>query len=276
VTILVAQLCSNGAVLGADQLTSFKEGTFHVGQALTHKIHILNEGWAALACAGDVGCAQLAVKQLSEFVQVGPKSKGLDEPGLSAAIKGLLAKTPCSIAESLKAIQLVPGNNHLIEMYRHLLGSGIYMQGIGPENHKRAAALQYRGAHEATYLDAEKMAFATVGSGSLLADPYMIILRDLLFPSRLPTLDEGMLAVYWTLDSVIKTNAGGGVGGKPELALLRPNNKGNFRAILADDSIMEPLRRSHEGLSADIREAFERVTGEATEEEIMPPTAEDA
>ncbi len=61
--------------------------------------------------------------------------------------------------------------------------------------------------------------FVALGSGQLIADPFLAFLGRLLWSSREPTLSEGRLAAVWTIDHVRRTHPGG-VGGDIQLACL--------------------------------------------------------
>jgi 20S proteasome alpha/beta subunit len=55
----------------------------------------------------------------------------------------------------------------------------------------------------------DDLPFVSLGSGQMIADPFLAIIRRLFWPDRLPTLDEGRFAVFWTLHHAILTNPGG-------------------------------------------------------------------
>jgi hypothetical protein len=55
----------------------------------------------------------------------------------------------------------------------------------------------------------ENLPFVAIGSGQPLADPFLSFLRRIFWPTRLPTLAEGVLATLWCLRQAIDTNAGG-------------------------------------------------------------------
>ena len=59
-----------------------------------------------------------------------------------------------------------------------------------------------------------------MGSGQMLADPFLAFVNRVLWQGNFPSLELGRLGVYWTLDHVIKC-AVGGVGGKIRIAMLR-------------------------------------------------------
>jgi hypothetical protein len=62
--------------------------------------------------------------------------------------------------------------------------------------------------------------FVSMGSGQLLADPFLAFVNRVLWNGAMPTIEFGRLGVYWTLDQTIKC-AAGGIGGKIRVATLR-------------------------------------------------------
>jgi hypothetical protein len=64
----------------------------------------------------------------------------------------------------------------------------------------------HQGAPEAA---TEQLPFVSIGSGQPIADPFLAFLRRIFWPTRLPSLTEGVLATLWSLRHAINTNAGG-------------------------------------------------------------------
>jgi len=62
--------------------------------------------------------------------------------------------------------------------------------------------------------------FVSVGSGQLTADPFLAFIRDLFWPNRQPTLQEGLFAAHWTVRHGIKT-APGGIADPIQIAVLQ-------------------------------------------------------
>jgi hypothetical protein len=59
-----------------------------------------------------------------------------------------------------------------------------------------------------------------MGSGQVLADPFLAFVSKVLWKNRMPTVDEARFGVYWVLDHTIKL-APGKVGPPIRLATLR-------------------------------------------------------
>jgi hypothetical protein len=53
------------------------------------------------------------------------------------------------------------------------------------------------------------MPFISMGSGKASADPFLGFLRKVFWPAGLPTLQEGALAAYWTIQHAIDMKVAG-------------------------------------------------------------------
>jgi hypothetical protein len=66
----------------------------------------------------------------------------------------------------------------------------------------------------------DKLFFVSMGSGQMLADPFLAFVSKVLWKSKMPTVEEAKLGVYWVLDHTLKL-APGKVGPPIRLATLR-------------------------------------------------------
>jgi hypothetical protein len=66
----------------------------------------------------------------------------------------------------------------------------------------------------------DKLFFVSMGSGQVLADPFLAFVRRTLWKDQMPTVDEGKFGVYWVLDHTVRL-APGRVGPPIRLATLR-------------------------------------------------------
>jgi hypothetical protein len=69
-------------------------------------------------------------------------------------------------------------------------------------------------------LKTEKLFFVSMGSGQVLADPFLAFVSKVMWKGKMPTVDDAKFAVYWVLDHTIKL-APGKVGPPIRLATLR-------------------------------------------------------
>jgi hypothetical protein len=70
----------------------------------------------------------------------------------------------------------------------------------------------------------EKLFFVSMGSGQVLADPFLAFVSKVIWKDKMPNVDEAKFGVYWVLDHTIKF-APGRVGPPIRLATLRKTGK---------------------------------------------------
>lgn len=101
------------------------------------------------------------------------------------------------------------------------------------------------------------MPFISMGSGKLTADPFLGFLRKVYWPNDLPTLQEGALAAYWTIQHAIDMKVPG-VGFSVDVFTIEPSGK-TFAARKLDDAEVtehvEFIKASEEALRG-VRDAI--------------------
>src|SRR3989442_535746 len=71
----------------------------------------------------------------------------------------------------------------------------------------------------------DDLPFIAIGSGQPIADPYLALLRRVLWPaSGCPTIQDGIFSAVWTLRHAIETNTGG-VADPIQVAILDKSDK---------------------------------------------------
>ncbi len=88
----------------------------------------------------------------------------------------------------------------------------------------------------------EKMWFCSMGSGQLITDPFLALMREVFWGSGLPTVQDATFATTWTLDHAVQVNPGG-INGPVRIAVLE-KKEGKFRARLLDDDALEEHRQN--------------------------------
>ncbi len=71
----------------------------------------------------------------------------------------------------------------------------------------------------------ENLPFVSIGSGQQIADPFLAFLRWIFWRNELPSLEDGILTVLWTLQHAIRTNPGGVSDPKQIITIKKENNK---------------------------------------------------
>jgi hypothetical protein len=68
-----------------------------------------------------------------------------------------------------------------------------------------------------------KIFFVSMGSGQMLADPFLAFVARVMWGGKMPTIADAKFGVFWALKHAV-TLAPGGVGGPIIIATLRQNN----------------------------------------------------
>jgi proteasome subunit B (beta)-like protein len=187
-TLLIAILCSDGAVVAADrQATHGSLGMMTVGQPVT-KIGILGTR-VLFASSGHLGMGQqfeafvgrlsaesyfgqndyaIAIRRVQDHFR--PIAEGAFKTAAAAAqIFGQAAQADC-ICGSVLATSFKDG----------------------------AKVIEITPQISVEYLTPE-LSFLSMGSGKATADPFLGFIKNVFWPDRLPTAREGALAAYWTI-----------------------------------------------------------------------------
>jgi hypothetical protein len=107
--------------------------------------------------------------------------------------------------------------------------------------------------------------FVALGSGQLIADPFLAFLRRVLWGHRglatdqLPSLGDGIAAALWTLDHAIKTNPGG-VAEPIQVAILRSEG-GAMKARELSELELDEHLQAISAMEGGIRPAWEVLRG---------------
>lgn len=218
-TCIVGVKCEDGAVLGAD--TSATYGT-QLGQLQTIRQDTATKllvacNQVALGVSGPITLSQHYSAEIETYV------------------RGQGNRVRWRNIEEAKAALSKMFWSHAGPMWDKaaLVGKSVGGAAVGEVNHATAVALPVAdSAHLlqfTTQCNAEEVTtdlpFMSIGSGQHIADPFLAFLRRVFWSSGLPSLLDGQLATVWTLDHVIRVNAGG-VGGNIQLVVLKRDASG--------------------------------------------------
>ena len=71
----------------------------------------------------------------------------------------------------------------------------------------------------------DNLPFVSIGSGQNIADPFLAFQRWIFWIDKLPSLEEGIFTVFWTLEHAIRTHPGGVSEPKQIVTIKKENNK---------------------------------------------------
>lgn len=185
-TVLVGILCQDGVVIGADSSATSASGGIPTIEQKTHKLHLIDSK-VIVAGTGAMGLGQ----RFQHIVETQWNS-GLFKNKTSDAVTILCRETLLNFGNTgiqqpkiqYGALCAFPSNGalHLCEFEANT---------FQPE------------------LKTDKFWYVSMGSGQLIADPFLGFIRRVFWQDTLPTLNEGILAATWALTHTIDLNTGG-------------------------------------------------------------------
>jgi hypothetical protein len=195
-------------VLASDSAATFGTGhTPTIGQQFSTKVYRLADR-IAFAGTGAVGMAQLIKDQISLGWAAGRFKNQRSKDELMHNLGVLIGQTVQPYLQSASLARQL-GVTPDTSLCKSLLAI----------DHKGDPCLfqfDYNGAPERA---TPELPFVALGSGQLIADPFLAFLRRLMWANSRPTVAEGKLVASWTIDHVCKTNPGG-VGGAVQMMVL--------------------------------------------------------
>lgn len=259
-TLLVGVLCSNGAVIAADrQATHGAMGQQTVGQSVT-KVQVIRAE-ALYATSGHKGlgqqlCAIVEGKQ-QEF-----KNQGYDRNivKLQEALRPVVDAGFQTARNAAGVIGNVAAASDCI--CGGLLAAG-FKDGLKLIEITPQIAVEYM---------TPDMPFISMGSGKASADPFLGFLRKVFWPTSLPTIQEGALAAYWTIQHAIDMKVAG-VGFGVDVFVVEPSDK-TYKARKLDDAELTEhadfMKASEEALRGVRKSLTKSPTAQTATE--APPT----
>lgn len=247
-TVIVGVRCSDGIVVGADSVATSAMGANPlVALQSNSKIQIFPDN-VIVACTGAVGFIQ----RLHHHIE--------------AAIKGNVFKnfTAHDCTTNISKRLLSDFQNSMVQKHPQ---QGLQFGALIAAPIKDDACLvEYATTDFQPEIKKDKLFFVSMGSGQLLADPFLAFVSRVLWKNEPPTVDVGKFGVYWVLDHTIRL-APGGVGGPIKLAVLRQVD-GKWAAQELEDTQEQALYINE--LEAHVGK-FARVTIEDAPATPPPP-----
>jgi 20S proteasome alpha/beta subunit len=257
-TLIVGIKCSDGIALGADGAATFGALGQRTIRQPTTKLEILKEN-SVIGVSGPVGLGQQYSGELLKLLESKEFDRGTGQSAMSKMQRAFRA--------------------HCEEAFK---GANMAMQGLGQVALQSAiattlVALPVAGVPRLFQFDqqcapeeaTESLPFVAIGSGQSIADPFLAFLRRIFWPNDLPTLVEGVFAIFWTLQHAIQTNPGG-VADPKQIVVLEKSDKGLRARELSQDDTLEHEEAIQEAESA-LRQLRERLASKAEEPGVEAP-----
>jgi hypothetical protein len=201
VTVLVGVRCTDGAVIGSDSIATSSVGQMPLIQVqFDGKIRIFSER-VIVATTGAIGFSQ----RLHQHVEAAINGKVFLNFDTRRCTNNIASRFIGDLQES-------KAPNHPTEGIRF----GALVAAACADGPFLA---EFATTDFQPEIKAGEMFCVTMGSGQLLADPFMAFVSKVLWQGKMPTVNEGKFGVYWVLSHTLRL-APGQVGPPIRLATL--------------------------------------------------------
>ncbi|QCQ99172.1 hypothetical protein [Brevundimonas sp. SGAir0440] len=223
-TVVVAFLCTDGVVVGADSMLTPSMGGQGVGHHKGRKVGRI-DGEQIFAFAGDQGLG-------ARFQIMAAGSHALANQ-VGHPIDYALALTN-SLTQQFHNSGATPSHVNAVVAFQHNGNSHCCM---------------FEGAIQPRLLD-EHHFYAALGSGKLSADPFLRYLADIFCPQgTMPTVRLATFLTAWTIQHVIETNPGG-VAGPIRMATIEQTRGATIARDVPADEIDQHLQAMESAVQA--------------------------
>lgn len=84
----------------------------------------------------------------------------------------------------------------------------------------------------------DKLWFTSMGSGQVITDPFLALIREVFWTDGMPSITEAVFAVTWALDHVVAINPGG-INGPVKISVLEKKMNKLRARMLSDEELFE-------------------------------------
>ena len=199
-TLIVGIKCDEGIVLGADGAATVGTGLGQstARQPVRTKLRI-HESRVVIGVSGPIGLGQRFMHEVEQLYKDGKLKGKLPVEAMTIVSEALRKHIQVEVAMAKHAHGLIGP----------AAATAVLSQTLFALPLKREVCLMQFDHQGAPELATKDLPCASIGSGQAIADPFLALLRRLLWPDREPTMPEGTFAVVWTLHHAIETNPGG-------------------------------------------------------------------
>jgi len=251
VTVLVGVRCSDGVVIGADGISTSAMGNFPlIHLEADPKIRIFGDA-VIMATTGPVGYTQ----RLHHHLDLAEKGHVFRNFTAREATTNISDRLLTDLQKSKAPIHAQEGIGFGGLMAAHVK-DGPFLAEFSTTNFQAEMKIG-------------KIFFASMGSGQMLADPFLAFVCRVLWKNEMPSVDRGRFGVYWVLAHTIKL-APGKVGLPIQLATLRKVGD----ACVAKEEDTQESAQYVEALEDHIGEFMQAPIEEAKAEPVPKPEPE--
>jgi hypothetical protein len=252
VTIIVGVKCTDGVVIGADSAATSSIGPQRLIQIVSDdKINIVG-GKVIIACTGAVGLSQ----RFHGVVKAAWDPAKLFQKPLAECLREIARNTLKDFDHT--GVQRLPANQGGLQ-FGSLLAAPI--EGA-------AQLIEFGSLDFQPEIKKDQLHFVSMGSGQVLADPFLAFVSRVLWGAKPPNVQMGAFGVYWVLSHTIQY-APGGVGRPIKVAVLKKERGEWVARSVEGDELQEP--EQHVAEIEKLIASYPKVSIESTQASLPPP-----
>lgn len=232
-TVLVGVFCKDGVVVGADSAATFSSGQLRTIEQKIKKIEIIADR-VIVAGTGQIGLGQ-------RFAAVVDK----------AWKENVFQNSPIEIGKRLSALAIQDFSSTQAPKELGAL--------VAFPCQQRPMLCEFSVESFQPELKNDRLWYVSMGSGQPIADPFLGFIREVMWHDGLPTHQEAVFAVTWTISQAIKLNPGG-VNGPIQIAVLSVQ-EGKLAARELSAAEIDEHQQSVDGAVEHLRQYREILRG---------------
>jgi predicted proteasome-type protease len=279
-TLIVGIKCKDGIVMGADGAATYCAlGQATIRQPIKRKLRLLGtQGIAGVS--GSVGIGQRFAGEVETIRNLGIPCS-LAAPGQQPQRKPLSQLKPHEVMGPLREILwgIIGREMDIAKMVTQTIGNPAPVHSTLSQSMVALIVgsipclIQFdvQGMPE---LATDDLPFASIGSGHIIADPFLAFIRRLFWNGQLPSVEQGIFAAVWAIQHTIETNAGG-VGPPIQIVTLAKEKDGASEVWRANEmpaALNEERLQYIQGLEKEIAALPQKMVVAATSEaQLVPP-----
>jgi 20S proteasome alpha/beta subunit len=207
-TLIVGIKCKEGIALGADGAATYGVlGTPTIRQSVKKKLRLMGSQ-VVVGVSGPVGLGQRIAGEIEALQKLGIPIDQNQRKLLST----------CKPYEALGFMRhliwsIVGQELEIARTASQAIGACAFQSALAQTiaallvaNEPCLFSFDQQGSGEQATDD---LPFVAIGSGQLIADPFLAFIRRIFWKDQVPTLEQGVFAACWAIQHAIHTNAGG-------------------------------------------------------------------
>lgn len=251
-TILVGVLCKDGVIIGADGSATFGAGQMRTIEQPMQKIDIL-DGAVIVAGTGEIGLGQR----------------------FSAITKQAFSETPFRQKKPLDLVTELSQrtlNNFGATIFKNLNHCIPYGALVAFQNGGATHLCEFQLENMRPELKTDKLWYVSMGSGQVIVDPFLSLMRKAFWNAGPPTKQDATFAVTWALLHAVDCNPGG-IGEPIQIAELTKDGKGHPHARLLGENELQEHRQNVQNAVEYLGAYRDKLKGTGAAPEVPKPAA---